>query len=106
MAQRMSAGRRRFIQSAATLAAAAALPEWFMLRESALAEETAKSSPPPATQPKLPVALIGCGGRGQYVCEKDGAKHLQVVALLQSWERQRAKWQLLQTEKSSRILLV
>ena len=65
------------MQSSAAFAAAASLPEWFLQREAA-AEEPPKPEPEAG---KLPVALIGCGGRGTYVCEKDGAKHLQVMAV-------------------------
>src|SRR5437588_791103 len=75
--------RRRFLKGTATAVAAAGLPEWFLRREALAADDAkaAAASVPPTTQPRLPVALIGCGGRGQYVCEKDGAKHLQVVAV-------------------------
>ena len=61
--------RRRLMKSAAAFAAVSQLPEWFLRREIAMAEE---SGPAPTTQPKLPVALIGCGGRGQYVREGRG----------------------------------
>src|SRR3954469_23950219 len=59
-----SASRRRFMKSAAALSAVVGLPEWFLQREMAMAAETAATTPAPTTQPKLPVALIGCGGRG------------------------------------------
>src|SRR6185437_1930109 len=73
-----SSSRRRFIQSAAALAAMSHLPEWFVRRDVANAAE---ACPAATTQARLPVALIGCGGRGQFVCEKDGAKHFEVVAV-------------------------
>src|SRR5437763_1462653 len=77
----MSPNRRGFLKGTAAVAAATGLPEWFLKREAQAAEATAGATAAPATQPKLPVALVGCGGRGTYVCEKDGAKHLQVVAV-------------------------
>ncbi len=79
MPNRATPTRRHLIQSAAALAAATGLPEWFLRRDLLEAAETA--TPAPTTQPRLPIALIGCGGRGQYVCEKDGGKHFDVVAV-------------------------
>ena len=81
MSKPTSSTRRRFMQSAAAFAAVSQLPEWFLHREAAMAQEADKAAPAPTTQAKLPIALIGCGGRGTYVCEKEGAKHLQVVAV-------------------------
>ena len=81
MSKPTSSTRRRFMQSAAAFAAVSHLPEWFIHREAAMAQEADKAAPAPTTQAKLPIALIGCGGRGTYVCEKEGAKHFKVVAV-------------------------
>jgi hypothetical protein len=78
--------RRRVIQSMAGLAIGAGLPEWFIQREALAAGATGTAVP--ATQPKLPVALIGCGGRGQYVADHDGSKYVNVVAICDVDSRQ------------------
>ena len=77
-----SSSRRRFLQTAAALGISAGLPEWFLRRDAAWAAEEKEAAPAvPAVVAKLPVALIGCGGRGQYVCGTEAAKHFQVVAV-------------------------
>jgi predicted dehydrogenase len=94
--------RRRFMKTTAAIAAAVGLPEWFVRREAlAMADEarpaaaaaaaaaagapsagaSAAPASAPTTQPKLPVVLIGCGGRGTYVCGTEAAKHVQVLAV-------------------------
>src|SRR2546421_8752954 len=94
MSKFTSPTRRDLIRNTAIAAAAAGLPEWFIGCQSNARNQsarnqsapqqpqalTAQPTSAPTTQPKLPVALIGCGGRGVYVCEKEGPQHLQVVA--------------------------
>ena len=69
----MNIGRREWLKSAAAVAAATTLPEWF-LEEKSAAQETAKSA---NDQPGI--ALIGCGGRGKTVA-RDAAQHGNLVA--------------------------
>jgi len=52
--------RRHFLRSSAALAAASALPAWYLEE---LAARAAESAPSPADGPAL--ALIGCGGMGR-----------------------------------------
>jgi predicted dehydrogenase len=83
----IQSSRRKVLQSAAAFGALAALPEWFVRRELAMAAEESKA-PPLTSQPKLPVALIGCGGRGTHVAAVEGAKYVNVVAICDVDDRQ------------------
>jgi len=67
--------RRSFIQSAAALAAASTMPEWF-LDECSGAAALAK---PLGPNDRPGIALIGCGGRGRGVA-REAAQHGQMVA--------------------------
>jgi predicted dehydrogenase len=58
--------RRSFLQKCSLAAAASGLPLWFVQRELA-AQETVKNISSPNDRPGL--ALIGCGGQGQYDAE-------------------------------------
>ena len=68
--------RRRFLKSAAALAAASTLPRWFL--EEAAAATAATKPPGPNEQPA--VALIGCGGMGRGDA-KNASRLGRVVAL-------------------------
>ena len=90
--------RRSFLHTAGSLAAAG-LPAWFLAEEAARAQEqtgkkkgkgkgkktaAATDAAAPTTQPKLPVVLIGCGGRGTYVASnptEGGGKYFNVLAV-------------------------
>ncbi|MSU51627.1 MAG: Gfo/Idh/MocA family oxidoreductase [Opitutus sp.] len=54
--------RRSFLKRCSMVAAAGGLPMWFVERQLAAAEESAKKAPRPNDRPG--VALIGCGGQG------------------------------------------
>jgi predicted dehydrogenase len=69
-----TSSRRRFLRSAAAVAAATTLPRWF-LEESASAAQAQPRGP----NDKPGIALIGCGGRGLGVA-RDAANHGQMVA--------------------------
>jgi predicted dehydrogenase len=69
------ASRRRFLGSSAALAAATALPAWFLAE---CADSRAAAAPLGAND-KPGIALIGCGGRGVGVA-REAAQHGQVVA--------------------------
>lgn len=88
---RMSSSRRGVLKGFAAIAAASGVPEWFLRRDAVLAAEATSVKPAATTQAKLPVALIGCGGRGQYVADHDGAKHVQVVAICDADAKQTAQ---------------
>jgi predicted dehydrogenase len=60
---RASTQRRTFLKSSAALAAASALPAWFL--EEAVAQQPAAASQSPNEKPG--VALIGCGNRGRGI---------------------------------------
>src|ERR1041384_3892895 len=67
---------RRFLKSAAALAAASTLPKWFV-------EECAAATPPaqpPGPNDQPAVALIGCGGQGRADAKK-ASKFGRIVAL-------------------------
>jgi predicted dehydrogenase len=60
-ANQTTLGRRRFLRTAGAMAAAAALPAWY-LEEIAAAAAPAPANPSPNEQIRL--ALVGCGGQG------------------------------------------
>jgi predicted dehydrogenase len=73
---RNAASRRSFLKSAAVLAAASTLPQWFVEECAAQAPSSAPSSA--NDQPGL--ALVGCGGRGRGVA-KDATRFGRMVAV-------------------------
>src|SRR6185436_4209888 len=70
-----TSSRRRFLRTAAAVAAAGALPRWY-LEETAAGQEAPR---PRGPNEKLGIALIGCGGRGTAVA-KGAADFGQIVA--------------------------
>jgi predicted dehydrogenase len=61
--------RRGFLQTAAAVSAANALPAWFL--EECQAQESTRASSSPSDKPA--VALIGCGGRGRGIAQAASA---------------------------------
>src|SRR4051812_21174467 len=81
----MPLNRRTILKNTAAIALATGLPEWFVKRNAVLAADI---KPAPTTKPKLPVALVGCGGRGQWVAGVDGKDHFDVVAICDPDDKQ------------------
>src|SRR6266436_6202754 len=68
--------RRRFLKSSAAIAAASALPAWFIEQSRSHAATTKRLSP----NDRPNIALIGCGGQGRYDTTL-AAKFANVVAV-------------------------
>jgi predicted dehydrogenase len=68
-------GRRRFLKSAAALAAATTLPKWFLAESEAVA-----ATRPLGANDRPAIALIGCGGMGRGDA-KNASRFGDIVAL-------------------------
>ena len=84
MSKSASSSRRRFLQSAAALAAATGLPQWFLHRDLLMAEELKSVTPTPATQPKR---QLGVETSDVREAEPGGGVFVEVLEMSISWTK-------------------